>query len=67
MKSVPVLVLSVILLISFMAAPVTSWCTTAGGVGEYSTECPSSVGKNDDFHIFFLMERVKYFIPLIRF
>ena len=43
LPSVPVLAL--ILVISVLAGPVTSWCTTAGGVGEYSTECPSSVGK----------------------
>ena len=30
---------------SMAITPVTPWCTTAGGVGDYSTKCPSSVGK----------------------
>ena len=38
-------VLPLILVIAALAGPVTSWCTTAGGVGEYSTKCPSSVGE----------------------
>ena len=33
-------------MISIMAiTPVSPWCTTAGGVGDYSTKCTSSVGK----------------------
>merc|ERR1712110_449579 len=40
-----------ILVIAALAGPVTSWCTTAGGVGEYSTKCPSSV----DFEACFAM------------
>merc|ERR1712110_1155338 len=40
-----------ILVIAALTGPVTSWCTTAGGVGEYSTKCPSSV----DFEACFAM------------
>ena len=45
-QRLPFTILSLVLMISIMAiTPVTPWCTTAGGVGDYSTKCPSSVGK----------------------
>ena len=44
-QRLPFTLLSLVLVISIMASPVTPWCTTAGGVGDYSTKCPSSVGK----------------------
>ena len=31
--------------ILFLATTADAWCTTAGGVGEHSKHCPSSVGK----------------------
>ena len=31
--------------ILFLATTTDAWCTTAGGVGEHSKHCPSSVGK----------------------
>ena len=32
-------------LLFLLASPAAGWCTTAGGVGEHSKSCPSSVGK----------------------
>merc|ERR1712241_461550 len=35
--------LSLALVTLYLAQPTVSWCTTAGGVGEHSKHCPSSV------------------------
>ena len=35
-----------LLLLSVFSGDVSGWCTTAGGVGDHSTHCPSSVGEN---------------------
>merc|ERR1711955_84617 len=43
--------LAVLLVMSGLVMELKPWCTTAGGVGEYSTKCPSSV----DFEACFAM------------
>ena len=45
MKSFVLLSLSLCTL--YLVQPTIAWCTTAGGVGEHSKHCPSSVGKDD--------------------
>merc|ERR1719245_2368595 len=43
--------LSVFLVTVLYSVKVAAWCTTAGGVGDHSSECPSSV----DFEACFAM------------
>merc|ERR1711872_1064247 len=43
LKMARMVLLSLALVTLYLAQPTLSWCTTAGGVGEYSKKCPSSV------------------------